>query len=146
MTPLHLADGRTVLVADTGPGTGSTTVLAWAATAGSDPAQFTDADWAALDGEWSALGQDAQAANETGRAGSADDDRAFVTGWGFALADVDVPTLVEQGVDDRVVPLAHGRMIAAAVPGAVLHERPGDGHVSVSAGVLAALDWLTARS
>lgn len=120
--------------------------LAWADTAGFDPAQFTDADWAALDGAWSALGQDAQAADETGRVGSADDDRAFVTDWGFALAGVRVPTLVEQGTDDRVVPLAHGRMLAAAVPEAVLHERPGAGHVSVLAGVPAALDWLTARS
>jgi pimeloyl-ACP methyl ester carboxylesterase len=119
--------------------------LAWADTARFDPAQFTDADWAALDGAWAALGQDAQAAGETGRAGSADDDRAFVTGWGFALADVRVPTLVEQGADDRVVPAAHGRMIAAAVPGAVLHERPGAGHVSVLAGLPAALDWLTAH-
>lgn len=118
--------------------------LTWADTAGFDPAQFTDADWAALDGDWAALGQDAQAAGETGRVGSADDDRAFVTGWGFALTDVHVPTLVEQGVDDRVVPVAHGRAIAAAVPGAVLQERPGAGHVSVLAGVPAALDWLAA--
>ena len=118
--------------------------LTWADTAGFDPAQFTDADWAALDGDWAALGQDAQAAGETGRVGSADDDRAFVSGWGFALTDVHVPTLVEQGVDDRVVPVAHGRAIAAAVPGAVLHERPGAGHVSVLAGVPAVLDWLAA--
>ena len=119
--------------------------LTWADTAGFDPAQFTDADWAALDGDWAALGEDAQAASTTGRVGSADDDRAFVTGCGFPLADVHVPTLVEQGVDDRVVPLAHGRMIAAAVPGAVLHERPDAGHVSVLAGVPAALDWLAER-
>jgi pimeloyl-ACP methyl ester carboxylesterase len=119
--------------------------LTWADTAGFDPAQFTDADWAALDGDWAALGQDAQAAGETGRVGGADDDRAFVTGWGFSLADVRAPALVEQGVEDRVVPLAHGRMIAAGLPGAVLRERPGAGHVSVLAGVPAALDWLTAR-
>ncbi|MFZ6992018.1 alpha/beta fold hydrolase [Curtobacterium sp. RRHDQ66] len=116
--------------------------LAWAETAGFDPAQFTDADWAALDGDWAALGQDAQAAGPTSLQGGADDDVAFVTDWGFALADVRVPALVEQGVDDRVVPVAHGRMLAAALPHATLHERSGLGHVSVLTALPQAMDWL----
>ncbi|ROP66137.1 alpha/beta fold hydrolase [Curtobacterium sp. ZW137] len=116
--------------------------LTWAETAGFDPAQFTDADWAALDGEWAALGQDAQAAGPTGSEGAADDDLAFVTDWGFALSDVRVPVLVEQGVEDRVIPLAHGRMLASGLPDATFHERADAGHIAVLAGVPQAMDWL----
>lgn len=39
-----------------------------------------------------------------------------------------VPTLVVHGVDDRLVPVANGRMVAAAVPGARLIEIEGMGH------------------
>ncbi|MFJ3382945.1 MULTISPECIES: alpha/beta fold hydrolase [unclassified Curtobacterium] len=116
--------------------------LTWAETAGFDPAQFTDVDWAALDGAWAALGQDAQAAGPTGAEGAADDDLAFVADWGFALADVRVPVLVEQGVADRVIPVEHARMLAAGLPDVTLHERPDAGHIAVLAGVPQALDWL----
>jgi pimeloyl-ACP methyl ester carboxylesterase len=116
--------------------------LAWADTAAFDPAQFTDADWSALDGDWAALGRDAQAAAATGLQGGADDDVAFVTDWGFALSDVLVPALVEQGAEDRVIPAAHGRMLAAGLPDATLRERRGSGHVAVLAGVPQAMDWL----
>lgn len=39
-----------------------------------------------------------------------------------------VPVLVLHGADDAVVPVAHGRAIAAAIPGARFLEIPGRGH------------------
>jgi pimeloyl-ACP methyl ester carboxylesterase len=64
----------------------------------------------------------------TGRAG-AQDFRLIVTDWGFRLEDITVPVHVWQGDVDRNVPLAHGRRQADAIPGAVFHEIPGEGHM-----------------
>ncbi|PZE84364.1 alpha/beta fold hydrolase [Curtobacterium sp. MCBD17_032] len=118
--------------------------LAWAATATFDPAQFIDVDWAALEGDWAALGRDATAAGASGLQGAADDDVAFVTDWGFPLSAVAVPTTVVHGARDRVVPVAHGRLLATALPGAVYEERAEDGHIAVLAAVPVLLDRLAA--
>jgi pimeloyl-ACP methyl ester carboxylesterase len=42
---------------------------------------------------------------------------------------ITVPTLVMHGQDDRLIPLADGRALAAAIPGARLITYPGVGHV-----------------
>lgn len=44
------------------------------------------------------------------------------------LKSVKVPTLVIHGSDDPLLPVECGRDVAAAVPGAVMHEEPGMGH------------------
>jgi pimeloyl-ACP methyl ester carboxylesterase len=44
------------------------------------------------------------------------------------LASVRVPTLVVHGVDDILVPIENGRLVAAAVPGARVLEIEGMGH------------------
>ena len=116
--------------------------LAFEATAEFDPAVFTARDWAALEHDWAALGADAEAAARAGPDGLVDDDVAFVSPWGFPLAAVAAPVLVVQGDEDRVVPEAHGRWLAARLPRAEFRPRPGDGHVSVLAAVPDALDWL----
>jgi pimeloyl-ACP methyl ester carboxylesterase len=46
----------------------------------------------------------------------------------FRMADLAVPTLVLHGTDDPLFPLAHGRALAAAIPGARLVELNGMGH------------------
>ncbi len=46
-----------------------------------------------------------------------------------ALRDLRVPTLVVHGVDDPLIPIATGRALAAAIPGARLVELPGVGHL-----------------
>ena len=44
------------------------------------------------------------------------------------LKQVRVPTLVIHGVDDVLVPVENGRLVAEAVPGAQLLEIEGMGH------------------
>ncbi|MFI5914293.1 alpha/beta fold hydrolase [Dactylosporangium sp. NPDC051541] len=119
--------------------------LEQAAHAEFNPAVFTDADWATLDGDWGALGQDAGRAAAFGPDGQVDDDIAYVSGWGFDPADVAVPVLIVHGDQDRMVPVWHGSRLAGLVPGAVRWERPDDGHVSVMSAYGDALDWLAAR-
>lgn len=110
-----------------------------------DPEMFTPADHAALAGPWGWLGRIAGEALEGGIGGMVDDDLAYVAPWGFDPADTTVPVLVLHGDDDRVVPPAHGRWLAARIPSAELWLRPGEGHVSVLGAAPAALDWLLAH-
>ncbi|MFB9444746.1 alpha/beta hydrolase [Dactylosporangium vinaceum] len=110
-----------------------------------DPAVFTDADWATLNGAWGALGEDAGRAAAVGPDGQVDDDMAFVSPWGFDPADIAVPVLIIHGDGDRMVPPANADRLMAALPKATRWERPGDGHVSVMAAYGDALDWLVAH-
>ncbi|WIB37196.1 hypothetical protein [Curtobacterium sp. MCJR17_043] len=55
-----------------------------------------------------------------------------------------VPTTVVHGARDRVVPVAHGRRLAAALPAVAYEERPADGHISALTAVPVLLDRLAA--
>lgn len=116
------------------------------ATAEFDPESFVERDYAALEGDWATLGADVGAASASGPDGLIDDDVAFVTPWGFDVADIRVPVLVVQGGRDRVVPPGHGSWLARTCPDAELWERPDDGHISILNESPAALDWLLAHS
>lgn len=98
---------------------------------GFDPAVFTAADLAALDGAWSWFLHVVAAATRDGVAGQVDDGLAQARPWGFALAAIRVPVLVVHGADDRLVPASHGAWLAGHVPGAEHRVVPGAGHVSV---------------
>lgn len=110
-----------------------------------DPASFTAADYAALDGPWSSLGDDVGRSARWGDDGLIDDDVAFMHPWGFDVASVRVPVLVVQGGLDRVVPPSHGAWLAATIPTAQLWRRPDDGHISVLNACAAAMDWVLQR-
>jgi len=116
------------------------------ATAEFDPESFVERDYAALEGAWASLGADVGEASADGPDGLIDDDMAFVTPWGFAVADIDVPVLFVQGGRDRVVPPAHGAWLARTCPGAELWERPEDGHISILTESPAVFDWLVEHS
>jgi pimeloyl-ACP methyl ester carboxylesterase len=107
-----------------------------------DPAIFTAADWAALEGAWGALGDDAVRAGENGPDGLIEDDLAFVSPWGFDLGSIEVPVLIVQGGEDRVIPRGHAERLARACPASELWLRGSAGHVSVLEAVPDALDWL----
>lgn len=81
-----------------------------------------------------------------GVAGWRDDDLAFTRPWGFALSEIAVPVLLWQGVQDLMVPVAHGRWLAERVPGVEAHISEDDGHLSIAVGRLGEiLDWVSAR-
>jgi pimeloyl-ACP methyl ester carboxylesterase len=64
--------------------------------------------------------------------GWTDDDLAFTRAWGFDLAALrNRPVSIWQGGVDLMVPAAHGRWLAGAVPGAREHFLPDDGHLSI---------------
>lgn len=78
-------------------------------------------------------------AMRTGVDGWLDDDLAFVSPWGFDLAEIDVPTALWQGSLDLMVPFAHGTWLADRVPGTSAHLIEGEGHLSVGVGALDAM-------
>jgi pimeloyl-ACP methyl ester carboxylesterase len=82
-----------------------------------------------------------------GTAGWRDDDLAFISPWGFELDDIRVPTLLWQGVQDKMVPVAHGRWLAERIPGVEAHISDEDGHLSIAVGRLGEIyDWLREAS
>lgn len=107
-----------------------------------DPSIFVDTDWAALEGEWAGLGDDAGAAGDAGGTGLVDDDIALVRPWGVELADVRAPVLLVQGRRDRVIPPAHAELLAAALPDARIWWRDEAGHVAVLGAARDAIGWL----
>lgn len=119
-----MADPSALAAAASGPGARSAHPDVF------DPSSFIASDYAALEGAWSALDLDAQAAQHHGPAGAIDDDLAFVRPWGVELDDCDAPVVVLHGEEDRVVPVSHAHAIAALLPAAAVVTRPHDGHIS----------------
>jgi pimeloyl-ACP methyl ester carboxylesterase len=110
-----------------------------------DPSVFVDTDWAALEGEWAALGEDAGRAAAFGPDGLVDDDTAFANPWGADLAAITVPVILIHGRRDRMVPPAHAELLARAVPHAELRWHDTDGHIAALAELPGAIDELLAR-
>ena len=76
-----------------------------------------------------------------------DDDLAFTRPWGFDLDEIGVPVLLWQGVQDLMVPVAHGRWLAERIPGVEAHISEADGHLSIAVGRLGEIfDWLRAHA
>lgn len=53
----------------------------------------------------------------------------FARAWDFDLGQMQIPVDVWHGTEDRNVPVAHGRVIAARCPTAELHIVEGGGHM-----------------
>lgn len=79
--------------------------------------------------------------------GWVDDDLAFVRPWGFDVDEIRIPVGLWQGDQDVMVPPAHGRWLAAHVPGVEAHLLPDEGHMTLATDELVdqGLDWLLAR-
>ncbi len=92
-----------------------------------------EVDRASLTGpfaEW--MASSLRAALSNGIWGWFDDDRAFVTDWGFEIGRISRPVTVWQGAHDRMVPFAHGKWLAEHVPGARAQLLPEHGHLSMA--------------
>ena len=107
---------------------------------------LTEVDRDALTGELAAylLGS-SQHGLEQRLDGWLDDDRAFVTPWGFSPTDIRVPVKILHGVHDRFVPATHGRWLAGRIPGAEAEISDEDGHVTLIWRLPEVHAWLTAR-
>lgn len=78
----------------------------------------------------------------TGVDGWVDDNLVMVRPWGFDVSAITVPTMVWYGLDDTLVPEAHGRWLAANVPGAQVVTMSG-GHMELINRVEDLLVWLS---
>jgi len=66
----------------------------------------------------------------------------FSRAWGIDLARIGAPARVWIGTADRDVPLAAVRALAARIPGCVLTELPGEGHLWMVVRHADVLEWL----
>lgn len=93
------------------------------------------ADAAVLTGEYAEFAAGGMRNSMSGGTwGWFDDDLAFIGNWGFDPASIGVPVTVWQGLDDRFVPAAHSRWLAAHVGGADARLLEGQGHLSLALG------------
>lgn len=101
-------------------------------TAEFNPSSFTEDDWTALSGQWSEIGEDAQAAGAAGSDfGEIDDDLAFIKPWGVDLAQISGSVTLFHARADRVVPSHHAKRLAALLPSAAVRLIDKSGHVAV---------------
>jgi len=73
--------------------------------------------------------------------GWVDDDLLFVRPWGFEVSEVGLPAMVWFGVNDTLVPPAHGEWLAKHVPGARVLRMSG-GHMELVDRVEELVTWL----
>jgi pimeloyl-ACP methyl ester carboxylesterase len=106
---------------------------------------FTPGDEEALGGRWAWFLDVVRPAIAAGPAAAIEDDLGAVAPWDFDPADIATPVLVVHGEADRMVPVAHGRWLAATIPGSELWVRPAAGHVTVMDAAQHALAWLSRR-
>jgi len=125
---------------------GGAALAAHLETAQFDPSMFIESDWEALNGDWAWFNHVVGLAEASGPQPFIDDDLASVGDWGFDPSDIQVPTLLVHGTDDRVVPVTHARWLAEHIDGANLLEVPNAGHISVMRRAHEALDWIAASA
>jgi pimeloyl-ACP methyl ester carboxylesterase len=91
-----------------------------------------EADRASLTGDYAEkTATTFRTAVSTGVNGWLDDDIAFVLPWGFEFDQLKQPLSIWQGLDDLMVPVAHGKYLASKFPHAELRLLEGHGHLSL---------------
>jgi pimeloyl-ACP methyl ester carboxylesterase len=66
-----------------------------------------------------------------GHWGFYDDDRAFLSPWGFDVASIGVPVSIWYGDQDLMVPPTHGAWLGSHVPGCTVVHRHDEGDISL---------------
>ena len=79
---------------------------------------------------------------QNGAEGWFEDDLVTVRQWGFAPEDVRTGVWLWHGERDRLVPVSHGRHLAARLPRCTAPFLPEDGHISPLTRLPEILDWL----
>ncbi|MEX5261284.1 alpha/beta fold hydrolase [Kocuria sp. CPCC 205263] len=106
-------------------------------------AMLPPVDQAVMTGDFAGYVLDtAERALRQGVVGWRDDDLAVNRPWGFNVERVAVPARIWHGRKDCTVPLAHGKWLAAHVPGARAHLLEHEGHLSLVARLDRVLDDL----
>ena len=62
--------------------------------------------------------------------------------WGLPLGNVRAPARLWIGTDDRNVPVSAAKRLASRIPGCVLAELPGQGHLWVALNYATVLGWI----
>jgi len=73
--------------------------------------------------------EDLQEALRNGPSGYIADLELLARPWPFSIESIRVPVDLWHGQEDDVIPIQHSRFLAARIPGATLHECPGEGHL-----------------
>ncbi len=60
-----------------------------------------------------------------------EDSEAFLSPWGFEMAQISVPVLLMHGREDMFVPFGHGEWLARRVPGVTAQLLDHDGHLTL---------------
>jgi pimeloyl-ACP methyl ester carboxylesterase len=104
-----------------------------------DPSKLLSDDWELAEADRAVLADPrmqtvivemAREAHRNGVWGWVDDDLAFLRPWGFDVAEIRVPVEVHYGVQDVLVPAAHGEWLARHVPGAQVTVGQEAGHLA----------------
>jgi len=97
-----------------------------------DAFEMSEADRAVLADPRTAqiVREDVRECFATGVWGWVDDDLALTRPWGFELGEIAVPVVVRYGVQDVLVPAAHGAWLAERLPGAEVRVDTGAGHLA----------------
>ena len=66
----------------------------------------------------------------------------FSRWWGFDVSQIQTPIYLWHGDDDLVVPLTHGKRMAAMIPNASLSVVPGKGHLAMLDAAEEAIDLI----
>lgn len=66
-----------------------------------------------------------------GTKGARQDGALIYGGWGFEPSQVNLPVEIWHGTADVNIPIQGGEYLASHIPGAVLHQLEGEGHVSM---------------
>jgi pimeloyl-ACP methyl ester carboxylesterase len=75
-----------------------------------------------------------------------DDDIAFTKHWGFELDDIKVPVLLWHGIEDKFVPVSHGKWLGDHIPGVTAHVSDSDGHITIAVNRIGEVNaWLFDR-
>ncbi|MFZ0325074.1 MAG: alpha/beta hydrolase [Actinomycetes bacterium] len=119
-----------------------------------DPANIFGAGYELSDGDRAILADPrrheriarvTQEAFRHGIDGWVDDNLLFVKPWGFELNAITAPAMVWYGLEDTLVPQAHGEWLAAHVPNADVVRMEG-GHMELSHRVPDLIEWLAGGS